>query len=229
MNVNRSTSSPKTRRTELSGNGQQGSTPLRLEPPRRTVQVPQLLIAVFVVALSALVAVVLFSRAAAREPVLALAEAVERGQVVSSDNLMVVYVASDDPITTVGSEELGALVGLSAVADLPAGTILTPAHFVSRNVLDGGEAVVGLALDPGEYPTPRLAPGDLVDVVGVDPTSSEEAGTVVVSAEVFDVAELGTQGERFVSLLIPTEATAEVAIASSADRVRLVLVAGADR
>ena len=41
----------------------------------------------------------------------------------------------------------------------------------------------------------------------------------------FDVAELGTQGDRFVSLRMPTEAAAEVARAAAAGRVRLVLVA----
>lgn len=228
--MNRSTTRRETRRADPSGNGQRGS-PFRLEAPRR-VHVPQLLIAVFLVVVSALVAVVLFSRAAAREPVLALAQPVERGQVISSGDLMVVYVATDDPITTLSSEAASGLVGLSAVADLEAGTILTPAHFVSRSLLDVGEGVVGLALSPGEYPTPLLAPGDLVDVVVTDSGSPDpgvtNAEVVVTSAEVFDVAELGTQGERFVSLRMPAEAAAEVAGAAAADRVRLVLVAGVD-
>jgi Flp pilus assembly protein CpaB len=197
------------------------------------VQVPQLLIAVFVVAVSALVAVVLFSGAAAREPVLALAEPVERGQVISSGDLMVVFVASDDPITTLSSEAASGIVGLTAVADLEAGTILTGAHFVSRSVLDVGEGVVGLALSPGEYPTLLLAPGDRVDVVVTDGGSSVSDSTstrvVVRSAEVFDVAELGTQGDRFISLRVPATAAAEVAGAAGAGQVRLVLVAGVER
>ena len=231
--MNRSTTSQPTRRTDPSGNGQSVPGPFRLEPPRRKVQVPQLLIAVFLVAVSALVAVVLFSRAAAREPVLALAQPVERGQVVGSGDLMVVYVATDDPIATLSSEAASGLVGLTAVADLEAGTILTPAHFVSRSLLDAGEGVVGLALSPGEYPTPLLAPGDRVDVVLIDPVSGEASdsapGAVVASAEVFDVAELGTQGDRFVSLRMNAEAASEVARAAAAGRVRLVLVAGVDQ
>jgi len=225
--MNRAPSSRSTTRLDRSGNGQQGPTPLRLEPPRRRVQVPQLLVAVFLVAVGALVAVVLFSRAAARDPVLALAQPVERGQVVTADDLMVVYVASDDPITTLGSDEVSALVGLTAVADLEAGTILTLADFVSGNELAGGEAVVGLALAPGEYPTLNLAAGDQVDVVVTDLTAG--VARVIASAVVFDVAELGTQGDRFVSLQVPSSVSAEVATAAAADRVRLVLVAGSDR
>ena len=206
-----------------------------MEPPRRKVQIPQLLIAVFLVVVSALVAVVVFSRAAAREPVLALAQPVERGQVISSGDLMVVYVATDDPITTLSSEAAYGLVGLTAVTDLEAGTILTPAHFVSRSLLDAGEGVVGLALAPGEYPTPLLAPGDLVDVVVTDSGSLEpgvtNAEVLVASAEVFDIAELGTQGVRFISLRMPAQETAGVAGAAAAGGVRLVLVAdsGVDR
>ncbi|HKZ25458.1 MAG TPA: SAF domain-containing protein [Acidimicrobiia bacterium] len=199
------------------------------------MQIPQLLIAVFLVVVSALVAVVVFSRAAAREPVLALAQPVERGQVISSGDLMVVYVATDDPITTLSSEAASGLVGLTAVTDLEAGTILTPAHFVSRSLLDAGEGVVGLALAPGEYPTPLLAPGDLVDVVVTDSGSLEpgvtNAEVLVASAEVFDIAELGTQGVRFISLRMPAQETAGVAGAAAAGGVRLVLVAdsGVDR
>jgi len=191
------------------------------------------MVAVFVVAVSALVAVVLFSQASAREPILALANSVERGQAVASEVLMVVYVASDDPIASLPADAVAGLVGLAAVADLDAGTIVTPAHFVSRSVLDGGDGVVGLALAPGEYPTPMLAPGDVVDVV-VTSRSSVESGAatgdlVIASAIVFDIAELGTRGERFISLQMPAGAAAEVARAAAADRVRLVLVAGPDQ
>jgi len=232
--MNRSGASHSTRPTELSGNGQRSRGPFRLEPPRRKVQVPQLLIAVFLIAVSALVAMVLFSRAAARDPVLALAQPVERGQLIGSDDLMVVYLATDDPITTLDSAAVSELVGLTAVADLDVGTILTPAHFVSRSLLDVGEAVVGLSLAPGEYPTPLLAAGDRVDVVVADQVSFDSGiaatGSVIVaSAEVFDIAELGTQGDRFISLRMPQEAAAGVAAAADADQVRLVLVAGVDR
>ena len=219
-----------TRQTATSGNGQPADGRFRLEAPKRGVQVPQLLVAVLLVAVSALVALVLFSRAAAREPIVALANPVERGQVIESGDLMVVYVATDDPIARLSSDGAAGLTGLMAVADLEAGTILTPAHFVSRSVLDVGEGVVGLALGPGEYPTPMIAAGDVVDVVvtGRDPVDSDATSgdAVVGSAVVFDVAELGTQGDRFISLRMPAEAAAEVAGAAASDRVRLVLVAG---
>jgi Flp pilus assembly protein CpaB len=231
--MNRSTTTTSTRRADPSGNGQQSESPFRLEAPRRKVEIPQLLIAVFLVAVSALVAVVLFSQAAAREPVLALAQPVERGQTVTSGDLMVVYVATDDPISSLPPDAAAGLVGLTAAADLDPGTLLTSAHFASRSLLDVGEGVVGMALAPGEYPTLLLAPGDRVDVVLTSQTPAEEGFTdteaVATSAEVFDVAELGTQGDRFISLRLPAEDAAKVARAASAGRVRLVLVSGVDQ
>jgi len=231
--MNRSTTKTSTKRADGSGNGQQSESPFRLEAPRRKVEIPQLLIAVFLVAVSALVAVVLFSQAAAREPVLALAQSVERGQTVTSGDLMVVYVATDDPISSLPPDAAAGLVGLTAVADLETGTLLTSAYFVSRSLLDAGEGVVGMALAPGEYPTLLLTSGDRVDVVLTSRTPSDEGvadtEAVVTSAEVFDVAELGTQGDRFISLRLPAQDAAKVAGAAAAGRVRLVLVSGVDQ
>ena len=227
-----STKRGSTKRPDSSGNGERTGHPFRLETPRRGVEIPQLLIAVFLVAVSALAAVVLFSQAAAREPVLALAQPVERGQVLGSDDLMIVYVATDDPISTMSPDAAAGVVGLTAVADLDAGTLLTSAHFVSRSLLDAGEGVVGMALAPGEYPTLLLASGDRVDVVLTEralPGEGSAGGVIVTSAEVFDVAELGTQGDRFVSLRMPAEDAAEVAAAAAAGNVRLILVDGADQ
>jgi hypothetical protein len=233
--MDRGSAKTSTQQTGPSGDGQRSASGFRLESPGRRIQVPQLVVAVLLVALSALVAVVLFTRAAARDPVLALAADVERGQVVASGDFQVVYLGTDDPIRTVASDELSTLVGLTAVSDLEAGTIVTPAHFVARSVLEPGEGVVGLALSPGEYPTLRLAAGDLVDVIRTESSAASEAeatdGGVVLAerAEVFDIAELGSQGQRFVSLRMPEDAAADVARAAAQGRVRLVLVAGAER
>lgn len=225
--MTRSISDQPTKQTKPSSDGQR-TWPFRLEAPRRRIQVPQLLIAVFLVVFGALVAVVLFSRAAASEPVLALANPLARGEVIAADDLMTVYVASDDPIATLPSEDASSLVGSSSVTDLDEGTILTSAHLASRQILVEGEGVVGLALSPGRYPTLSLAPGDQVDVVvtGQAGEAGTATGRVIATAEVFDVAELGAQGDRFVSLRMAADSTTEIAAAAEAGQIRLVLVAG---
>lgn len=198
----------------------------RLQPAGRRVQVPQLVVAVLLVTVSALAAVVVFSQASAREPVLALANPVERGQVLEGEDLQVVYVASDDPVATVSAESLSSLVGRRAVTDLEEGTIVASGFFVDEEAVPVGEGVVGLALSPGEYPTLRLAPGDVVDVVSTVDAAGEPGGVLVAGVGVFEVSELGVQGTRFVSLRVPIGAAADLAQAAAAGGVRLVLVGG---
>lgn len=213
-------------RVGVAGDGDRTASRFRLQPPGRRVQVPQLVVAVLVVAVSALAGVVVFSQASAREPVLALANPVERDQVLAAEDLQVVYVASEDPVATVSADALGSLVGRLAVADLEEGTIVTPAFFVDRELVAPGEGVVGLALSPGEYPTLRLAPGDAVDVIATGGALGETGGVLASGAVVFEVADLGTQGTRFVSLRMPADSAADVARAAAAGTVRLVLVGG---
>jgi hypothetical protein len=201
-----------------------GVSRFRLQPAGRRVHVPQLVVAVLLVALSALASVVAFSQASAREPVLALANPVERGQILNGEDLRVVYVASDDPVATVSADSISSLVGRRAVTDLEEGAIVASGFFVDEEALPAGEGVVGLALSPGEYPTLRLSPGDMVDVVSTN--AGEPGGVLVSGAVVFEVSDLGVQGSRFISLRVPIEAAADLARAAAAGGVRLVLVGG---
>jgi hypothetical protein len=198
----------------------------RLQAAGRRVQIPQLVVAVLLVALSALAAVVVFSQAAAREPVLALANPVERGQVLQGEDLRVVYVASDDAVATVSADSLSSLVGRRALTDLEEGTIVASGLFVDEEAVPAGEGVVGLALSPGEYPTLRLAPGDVVDVVSTVDAQGDSAGVLVAGAVVFEASDLGVQGSRFISLRVPIGASGDLARAAAAGGVRLVLVGG---
>jgi hypothetical protein len=151
---------------------------------------------------------------------------VERGQILVGEDLRVVYVASDDQVATVSSDRLPSLVGRRAVTDLEEGTIVVSGFFVDEETLPPGEGVVGLALSPGEYPTLRLAEGDVVDVVSTLDALGEPGGVLVAGAVVFEVSELGVQGSRFVSLRVPIGAAADLAQAAAAGGVRLVLVGG---
>ena len=228
-----------------------GSQDLRLEPPEpaRRTQVPQLVVAVFLVALFALLAVVGYTQATARDAVVALAVDVSRGEAITPEMLQVVYLSTDDAIPFVAPDASSAFLGLRAIADLSAGTLVTAALFVDNTALDAGEAVVGLALGPGEYPSPFLSPGDHVTVVRTVRDSSELSAAIgdvasrpsgdnalettelgdanfvlVVDAVVFDVSPLGTQGELFISLRLSDEDAPVVAAADAAGAVRLVQV-----
>ena len=199
-------------------------TELRLEPPaRRRVRVSELLVGAALAVGCALVAVLWHASATERTPVLAVANDVARGDVIAPSDLRVVYVGSDQTIVTLSRNQSAAVVGHVAAVDLKAGTILTAAQVADPQRVEAGEGVVGLALDPGQFPANGLAPGDLVNVV----TAGDVASKVFAEdAVVFAVESLGGQGRRFVSIRTSEQAANEIAAAAERGPVRLVLVAG---
>ncbi len=233
-------------RDRTSPNGRVTTPELRLEPPdpARRTQVPQMVVAVLLMALFALLAVVFYTRAVASQPVVALAVDVARGQELGPELLQSVEVSTDEALALVAPADVAALYGRRAVVDLEAGTLVAPALFVDHTALEPGESVVGLALSPGEYPSPFLSAGDHVSVVRTVRDSVELSDAIggiaespggaepdlavdfvlVADAEVFDIEALGTQGELFVSLRVGVEDAPVVAAAAAANAVRLVQV-----
>lgn len=212
----------------LSGNG----TGVRSDAPaidtaRRRVRVPELTIGLVLMVGFALAAVLWHMSATDRTAVLALSTDVARGETVDADDLRVVYISSDDPIAYLPRAASADVIGRVAVADLPRGSLLTREHVADRSSLGADEGVVGLALDPGQYPAEGLLPGDLVNVVTSAPEWGDPglSGSVLARrAEVYAVEEVGTQGRRFVSVRMPEDVANRVAAAAERGPVRLVLV-----
>ena len=211
-----------------------GAVPLsdapRLEPPtRHRGRLPELVVGIIVMVAFALGAVLWHSSTTDREAVLALVGDVDRGETIAGADLRVVYVASDDPIAHVRQEESGDIVGRIATTDLEAGTLVTRSQVADRVAIGAGEGVVGLALDPGQFPALGLLPGDRVNVVSAEPVApedGEEAPSPVLAqgGEVFAVEDLGGQGRQFVSLRMSEDDANRVAAAAERGPVRLVLV-----
>ena len=209
---------------------QPASTDARVNPPVaavRRLRVPQLVVGVLLTAGAALGFVLFNAASVQRAPVLALATDIDRGHVLTVDDLQVVHVGTDDVLTLTPADRSDLLVGRAAMVALPAGTVITIDQLAEGRTLVPGAGVVGLALSPGQYPTPRLAIGDLVNVLEV----SEGERLLVEAAEVVEVEPVGTQGQRFISVLAGEQQAATVAAAAAAGEVRLVLIArdGASR
>ena len=208
------------------GNGHRARVgDLELDPPRtgRTIRVPELLVGAALAVGFALAAVLWQANATQRDPVLAVASAVSRGEVIEAADVRVVYVGSDQPIATLSEADASRVVGRVAATDLPAGTLLTAAQVTDPQTVKAGEGVVGLALDPGQFPAMRLAPGDVVNVVAGG--QAGDGAVLTEAAVVFAVEDLGGQGRRFISLRTSEQAANRVAAAADDGPVRLVLVA----
>jgi hypothetical protein len=163
-----------------------------------------------------------------RVPVLAVSGDVERGEVISESDLSVVHIGSAAGVTHLGPEDLRRVVGQTALVDLSKGSLLTVDVLSDGVAIEGDEGVVGLLLDPGQYPGSGLAAGDEVLVVrsAVEASEVESGPTDVVvarGATVSAVEELSGD-QRLVSIVAEEADAAAVAAAAGAGSLRLVMV-----
>ncbi len=221
--------------TEFRSNGSTRTEPerLRLDPSGRSGRRPRtswIALGLLVLVGFGLFGAITVARVAGREPVLALAQPIERGEQLTATHLAVVNVGTDDAVALVAASDRDDLLGLTATAGLEAGTLVTRSQFAEGPTVAAGYSVVGLALDPGEYPTATLRPGDLVVVVRTPastPTEREDSGSTVLaeSAEVFAIETLSeTAHTVMISIVVPEAVVAEIASAAAQDRVRLALM-----
>lgn len=196
---------------------------LTLEPPeaRRRVRIPELLVGAALTVGFALAAVLWQANSTQREAALALAADVDRGDTITAADLRVVYLGADDAVVRLAPSESVKVIGQVAIGDMPAGTLVTRANVTEVAALAPGEGVVGLGLDPGQFPAGRLAPGDVVNVVAPGDTDGQ---LLAEAAVVYAIEELGGQGRKFVSLRASEADANRVAAAAESGPVRLVLV-----
>lgn len=203
-----------------------------LEPPGadRRGRVPEFALALGVVAVFALASVLWHMSSTAKDPALALLRDVRRGEVIEAGDVGVVYIASDDPVAHLTDGDRQRVVGRVALTDLAKNTLLTPTHVAGQPVVGEGEGMVGLALEPGQYPVAGLVPGDRVNVVagpasaGAGPDGDAPA-LLVEAATVFSIEELESGDRRFVALKMSEADANDVAAAAERGPIRLVLVA----
>ena len=164
--------------------------------------------------------------------VLAIRSPIERGHVMSINDLQLVGLNSDDKLAVLREADAASVVGRVARTDLAAGSLITREQFSSSSLIGSNEGVVGLSLEAGQFPSLKLATGDLVSVV-LTPTAND-VNTVgpqsapmvlVVRATVVEVEPVGAQGKQFVAIQVGETDAARVATAAAGNRVRLIQVA----
>lgn len=221
--------------TEFRGNRSTRTAPdrLRLDPTARVGRRPRtswIALGLLVLVGFGLFGAITVAKVAGREPVLALAQSIQRGEQLTAAHLAVVNVGTDDAVALVAASDRDDLLGLTATAGLEAGTLVTRSQFAEGPTVAAGFSVVGLALEPGEYPTATLRPGDLIVVVRTPATTplereDNEPVVLVEAAEVFAIETLSeTAHTVMVSIVVPEDAVADIAAAAASDRVRLALV-----
>lgn len=196
-----------------------------LAPPRRRVRAPEMAVGLLVIVLFALGGVLWHLRSVERVPALAVASAIDRGETIEATDLQVVYIESGDRVARLDRSESDRVVGATALVDLRPGVIVTEDLVAEGPRLGEDEGVVGLALEPGQFPSFDLAPGDRVNVVRIRSGESDSSSRSVVvrDAQVTAVQDLAGGDRQLVSLLAAEEDTDEIA-AVDGSSLRLVLV-----
>src|SRR5262249_10834907 len=139
-------------------------------------QVPWIVLGVFLVVGFALMFAVVSLRANETTRVLALSRSVSAGHVLRASDLQEVGISAGPDLTSLPATSEASVVGRPVAVPLAAGTLLTPSALGAPRSLNPGDAVVGLALKPGQYP-PGLSAGDHVRVVDTSAASTSSSGT----------------------------------------------------
>lgn len=143
------------------------------------------------VALGALLAGAVVNTLKDTVPVVVANRDIARGALLSLEDLSTVDVHPDPALRTTPASDLNALVGQTAMVDLPQGALVVPGSVGGEVTPAEGQSLVGVALTPPQMPAGGLKQGQLVqlistprqgdDVVAETPTVDVEA--IVVSTE----------------------------------------------
>jgi hypothetical protein len=204
-------------------------------PPRpRRRNAPLAIVGVLLVVGCAAVFAAGWLQAGNRQPVLALAQPVTAGQVLTSADLQVVRVSASGPVSLLPAWQEADVVGRTAATALPAGSLLTPAE-IGAVPLGAGQALLGVAVKPGQY-SPDLSAGQAVDVLatpagssGSSSASASASGTSsaalpVGRAIVLSVTPQDSQGETVVELDVSQDAMPQVAAAAASGQIALATI-----
>lgn len=147
---------------------------------------------------------------------------VQRGQLITVEDLTTVRVTLDPSLRTVPGANLKTLVGQRAATDLAAGTLISPNQISDGLLPPQGMSVVAVPVPAGLVPTVPIHAGDTVRLVQTpEPAGSVTGKPLTITAEVVDVTE-GDQ-DTIVNVLVPAASASGLAELAATGRVALVL------
>jgi hypothetical protein len=164
---------------------------------------------------------------------LATARPIAAGQTISDADVTVVRVANASGLALLSASARDQVVGRTATAPIPAGTLVTSAQVGPAAWPPAGQAVIAVAVKPGRAPA-GLTPGTTVVVLVVAPNAGQSNqgddgkdkdrnGARKATATVVSVATGADQtGTQAVTLLLAADNAEQ--IASAAGDVSLVQV-----
>ncbi len=202
-------------------------------PPPRLRRRPMLVAAsVAAVVLGAAGSAWVFTSVSDAVPVVAVREAVARGEVIDAQDLVVVQLPADPGLRPVSADRAEEVIGTRSAVDLPAGGLLTEAAVQEHVSPAAGSSLVGVALPPTLMPGEPLLVGDQVRIVstpgqGATVQEGDDPGGTPwsIEATVAGITEGDATGggQSVVDVLVPEDQAVELAARAATGNVILVL------
>jgi hypothetical protein len=187
---------------------------------------------VALIAVGAAVATSAALSAGAKHDVLALARSVPAGRLLTAADVRTVRVAADSSVATVPAAEESSVVGQRTAVDLVANSLLTNAAVGGAAVPAKGQALLGVALKPGQLPARPLSRGDQAELIPTPPTAtatssgsaSDSSAVTPVPVTVDAEGAAGSDGTTVVDLVLAADAAPKIAAQAAAGQLALVLL-----
>mgnify|MGYP002585579386 FL=1 len=192
-------------------------------PPKVRRRPLMLMGAVAAVLIGALAAVWIWTTSATAADVVAVREAVQRGEVIDRADLEVVKVGLDPSLDIVPAARIDQIAGQRAATDLAPGGLLAAGSVTNQVLPKAGQTLVGVGLAPAMLPAEPLLAGDRVRIVETPDQQGEVVTAPVAMEAVVSRVTILETGDTLVDVLVPTDKAAELAARAATGRVALVL------
>ena len=219
----------------------------RLPVPARNRKPVLVLVSLVMVFSSIAVFADIYASANRQTSVLIVTQPIQQGQKLSGTDLGEASVSISSGVSPIPVTDAKDLVGQRAAVTIPAGSLLTAGDLTDSQPIVAGDAVVGMALKPGQLPASGVESGDEVMIVqtaslgapldspastgGISGGVRAITGVLVPEALVFDVegppADSASSVSQLVSVEVSSTLAAAVSTAAAADQVSLVLLPSA--
>lgn len=172
----------------------------------------------------------LFLRLGQSVAVIGVKNQIAQGQEIRLEDLQRVSLRIDGSLPVIAERRWREVVGKRAKVNLLPGTLLFEGQYVAEGGLSPGEAIVALALKPGQFPGAGLAPGDLVAVVQTPGKGSATGGASVSTRRISTGARVrfaqtaSTGDVTVVDLVVPLRDAEEIAQAQAAGEASIILL-----
>ena len=171
------------------------------------------------VVLGALGGAALYSITSDQADVVVMERDVVRGQTLQAADLAVVSMPSSSQVDMTRVSDMDALVGETALSDLPSGSFPV-SHHVGEQTIPQDHSLVGIRLPEGRLPTAELKPGARVQLV-----SLVEGDDLVMEATVASAPMLAVDGAgQLLDVIVTSESAPGVAALAATDQLVLIAV-----